>query len=91
MALIGSKRPRETVVPSSKKRQKLDKAFPGLKANGDTTVPDSLPWNDVPLPDRLDDAEGFFGLEEVDDVEVVKDSISGRVGFRVGRAHQKGF
>ena len=25
------------------------------------------------MPDRLDDVEGFFGLEEVDNVGVVKD------------------
>jgi len=33
------------------------------------------------MPDRLDDYEGFFGLEEVDDVEVVKDASSGKTKF----------
>lgn len=46
------------------------------------TAADSLPWASTTLPDRLDDAEGFFGLEEVSDVEVVKDEDAGRVSFK---------
>lgn len=34
---------------------------------------DALPWNEVAMPDMFDDAEGFFGLEEVEGVEVVKE------------------
>ena len=34
---------------------------------------DALKWKRLPLPDRLDDAEGFYDLEEIDDVEVVRD------------------
>jgi ATP-dependent RNA helicase DDX24/MAK5 len=34
---------------------------------------DSLKWKTVSLPDRLDDAEGFYELEEIDDVDVVRD------------------
>lgn len=33
---------------------------------------DALRWNEVQLPDMFDDAEGFFGLEEIDGVEVVR-------------------
>lgn len=33
----------------------------------------SLAWKDVQLPEMFDDAEGFFGLEEVTGVEVVRD------------------
>lgn len=33
---------------------------------------DSLKWREAKLPDMFDDAEGFFGLEEVDDVEVIR-------------------
>ncbi|KAK7744437.1 ATP-dependent RNA helicase [Diatrype stigma] len=33
---------------------------------------DSLNWREAQLPDMFDDAEGFFGLEEVDDVEVIR-------------------
>ncbi|KAI1006521.1 ATP-dependent RNA helicase [Podosphaera aphanis] len=34
---------------------------------------DALPWNEVEMPNILDDAEGFYGLEEVEGVEVVRD------------------
>ncbi|KAK7959801.1 ATP-dependent RNA helicase MAK5 [Apiospora aurea] len=33
---------------------------------------DALKWKEAELPDMLNDAEGFFGLEEIDDVEVIK-------------------
>jgi ATP-dependent RNA helicase DDX24/MAK5 len=43
---------------------------------------DDLAWKKTPLPDRLEDAEGFFGLEEIDDVEVVKDADGGRIVYQ---------
>lgn len=49
---------------------------------------DELAWKPVALPDRLDDAEGFFGLEEIEDVEVVKDEKNGRIEYRVGKISQ---
>ncbi|RPA84150.1 P-loop containing nucleoside triphosphate hydrolase protein [Ascobolus immersus RN42] len=33
-----------------------------------------LRWNTVPLPDRLDDTEGFMGLEEIEGVDIVKEN-----------------
>ncbi|KAI7704985.1 hypothetical protein KC322_g6455, partial [Hortaea werneckii] len=42
---------------------------------------DDLAWRDVAMPDRMDNYEGFFGLEEVDDVEVVKDEATGKISF----------
>lgn len=33
---------------------------------------EALRWREAELPDMFDDAEGFFGLEEVDDVEVIR-------------------
>ncbi|KAL9016450.1 MAG: hypothetical protein Q9185_006219 [Variospora sp. 1 TL-2023] len=44
---------------------------------------EALPWNQVNLPDRLEDAGGFFGLEEISDVEVVRDENLGRVEYRL--------
>jgi ATP-dependent RNA helicase DDX24/MAK5 len=46
---------------------------------------DNLQWREVAVPDRLEDAEGFLGLgiEEIEDVEVIKDPKSSRVQFRV--------
>jgi len=50
----------------------------------DTTYSvDALPWNEVALPHKLDDAEGFFGLEEISDVEIVRESKAGKVEYKV--------
>ena len=47
---------------------------------------DQLAWREVALPDRFEDAEGFFGLEEIENVEVVKHPGSKEVQYRVGRS-----
>ena len=87
MALIGKMSQRDHAASRPRKRQRVDKAPQQSKAALGTVNVDLLPWNEVPLPDRLDDAEGFFGLEEVGDVEVMRDTASGKVEFRVGKAH----
>jgi len=46
----------------------------GLKA-------EALRWKPISMPDHLEDYEGFFGLEEVDDVEVVRDLENGKLSF----------
>jgi ATP-dependent RNA helicase DDX24/MAK5 len=38
------------------------------------------------LPKRLEDAEGFYGLEEIDDVDVVRDESNNHVMFRPNSA-----
>jgi ATP-dependent RNA helicase DDX24/MAK5 len=43
---------------------------------------DELAWKEVAMPDRLDDVEGFFGLEEVDGVDVVG-TEGGKIEFKV--------
>ena len=40
-----------------------------------------LKWRSVDVPGALDDYEGFFGLEEVDDIEIVK-TESGQIKFQ---------
>jgi len=59
----------------SKKRQKIDPR--AAKVDSDVKkIPvalDALPWNEVEMPEMFDDVEGFFGLEEVDDVEVIRE------------------
>lgn len=70
----------------ARKRQKLD----GSGASVDKVVApkaapknvrlDDLNWKEVQMPDRMDDFEGFFGLEEIDDVDVVKEE--GKVSYR---------
>lgn len=77
-------RPIPAASQRSKKRQKTD--APSQSKVSSTTkhilapdekfIPiaaDALPWNEVELPEMHDDAEGFFGLEEIDDVRVIKD------------------
>jgi ATP-dependent RNA helicase DDX24/MAK5 len=56
----------------SKKRQKIEQKSKNAGPKRQIAV-DSLPWNEVKMPDMFDDAEGFYGLEEVDDVEVVRE------------------
>ncbi|KAL8803745.1 MAG: hypothetical protein Q9200_006084 [Gallowayella weberi] len=69
---IGSKKRKRDGENQPRKHPKSSKAV-GV---------DALPWNQVSLPDRLDNAEGFFGLEEISDVEIVKDEKLGRVEYR---------
>ncbi|KAH7381264.1 P-loop containing nucleoside triphosphate hydrolase protein [Phaeosphaeria sp. MPI-PUGE-AT-0046c] len=78
------KRPHTAQKPAHKahKRQKVEK-----KPRPEIPVPkrkirlDDLGWTQVSLPDRLDDFEGFYGLEEIEDVSVVKDPVTGNVSF----------
>ena len=65
-------------IESSKRQQKI-------KAK--TVLVDDLAWKEVSVPSRFEDAEGFFGLEEIDNVEVVKDSENGKVNYRVGKIY----
>ena len=72
-------RPVPAASQRSKKRQKIEPASSYAPAGAGSDVRkvpvalDSLPWNEVEMPDMFEDAEGFFGLEEVDDVEVIRD------------------
>ncbi|KAJ5993637.1 ATP-dependent RNA helicase mak5 [Penicillium sp. IBT 35674x] len=43
---------------------------------------DDLNWKEVAMPDRMADAEGFFGLEEIDGVDVIRASDNGVVQFK---------
>lgn len=86
MAPIASKRLRENKLELPKKRQRVE-AVPNTNSKPTSNALDSLRWKQVTLPDRLEDAEGFFGLEEIEDVDVVRDTQSGKIGFRVGEAH----
>lgn len=83
MASANSKRRRlDSPTKPRKKQRKQASGLDGQKAK--TVGLDALPWSQVKLPDRLDDAEGFFGLEEISDVEVVRDQKLGKVEYRVG-------
>ena len=41
------------------------------------------------MPDRLDDVEGFYGLEEIDDVEIVKDPVTGNLTFETTKTEEE--
>ena len=76
------------------KRQKLAK--PNLsEQTGKVAGPggkfveiNDLAWKEVSLPDTLEDVEGFFGLEEIDDVEIVRDGDG--MQYRVGKYFRSG-
>ncbi|KAI1099498.1 DEAD-domain-containing protein [Jackrogersella minutella] len=65
-----------TNIPAIKKakpNQPASKSIKKTKAKKRTSA-DSLQWRKAKLPDMFDDAEGFYGLEEVDDVEVIRNN-----------------
>lgn len=81
--------PAKVAAMKARKRQKLDDSTNVAPAKSRREAPsshavrlDELEWKEVSMPDRMDDYEGFFGLEEIDDVEVVKSADDGKVSFR---------
>jgi ATP-dependent RNA helicase DDX24/MAK5 len=64
----------------SGKRRKVQ----NFVANANSLVTDeNLQWREVAVSQRLGDAEGFSGLEEIDDVEVIKDKDRSHIQFHV--------
>lgn len=58
------------------KRPKAPGAGPKRQKNNigkKVTSVHSLAWKSVDVPEMFDDAEGFYGLEEVEGVEIVRD------------------
>jgi ATP-dependent RNA helicase DDX24/MAK5 len=45
-----------------------------------------LQWKSVDIVDSLDDYEGFLGLEEVDDVDVIRHKDTGKTSFKAAAA-----
>jgi ATP-dependent RNA helicase DDX24/MAK5 len=91
MSKTGQKRSKSTEIPnSSRKRRKVDckpKETTSTKTASATSVAtlsaNELAWREVTPPERLDDAEGFLGLEEIEGVEVVRDERGNHTHFRV--------
>jgi ATP-dependent RNA helicase DDX24/MAK5 len=73
-------RKKRKVKVAPEQRQKIRP--PGAAPNS-TLSANELNWKEVTPPDRLDDAEGFFGLEEIDDVEVIRDDQGKQACFKV--------
>ncbi|KAF2650358.1 DEAD/DEAH box helicase [Lophiostoma macrostomum CBS 122681] len=85
MAPSATKRPRPSHSSAhSRKRQKVANAIPNATKPRKVRL-DELQWQDVELPDRLDDYEGFFGLEEIEGVDIVKDETTGAMHFETSR------
>jgi ATP-dependent RNA helicase DDX24/MAK5 len=84
MSRVQTKRAhREDGIPARKKR-KIEAKWRRRNAESSSALvqSDKLKWREVTLPDRLEDAEGFFGLEEIEDVEIVRDGDGKEVLFR---------
>lgn len=74
----------KTQALQSKKRKKAAKADSANDNSWDGIVEiDDLNWKDVALPDRLEDAGGFLGLEEIDGVDIIRPQGSSEVRFKV--------
>jgi ATP-dependent RNA helicase DDX24/MAK5 len=73
------------------KRQKLEKASrpPASVPSRRRIKLDELTWNEVSMPDRLEDFEGFYGLEEIEDVHIVKDATSGQMTFETAKSEEQ--
>lgn len=70
----GDRKKRDRAPPATSEPRKRSKA----SDNGRTSI-DKLAWQEVAMPDRLDDVEGFMGMEEVDGVDVFKTDDGGLV------------
>lgn len=72
------------------KRQKLEKApKQATKKQKRRVQLNDLGWKTVGMPDRLEDTEGFYGLEEIDDVEVIKDTTTGNITFQTTKTEEE--
>ncbi|AMD22858.1 HHR089Wp [Eremothecium sinecaudum] len=61
------------------KHQFKNKASSVKESNGRIVDPSELKWKKVDIPDTLDDFGGFYGLEEIDGVDV--EVVDGKVKF----------
>ncbi|KAI9717451.1 MAG: ATP-dependent RNA helicase [Chrysothrix sp. TS-e1954] len=83
--------PRKIIDMRKRKRQRLEPAQDVQTRLGDphrltraakqSLRADELRWSASEMPDQLDDYEGFFGLEEIDDVDVIRDTTTGIVSY----------
>ena len=84
MAPIGRKRITRDEQSKARKKQRVERHADNSSRPSDAKIInlESLPWTAVE-PEQLEDAEGFFGLEEISDVDVLKDPAVGRIEYRV--------
>ena len=77
--------PPKVAAMKARKRQKTDdsdRVQPAKKQKDRiVTRADDLAWKSIPVPDHMDDYAGSYGLEEVEDVEIVRDEKTGQMSF----------
>ncbi|KAL4770466.1 ATP-dependent RNA helicase mak5 [Aspergillus nidulans var. acristatus] len=84
---MGQKRQRDQKGPvlHVKKRKRTGKPANVAEKESEPEVVvgvDDLDWKEVALPDRLDNFEGFFGLEEIEGVDIVRPQGNGQLRFK---------
>ncbi|KAJ5776270.1 uncharacterized protein N7511_001281 [Penicillium nucicola] len=81
---MGQKRGHDSKAQAlqTKKRKKSTKADVSDEGANAFVGVEDLNWKEVALPDRMEDAEGFFGLEEIDGVDIIKGENGGEVQFK---------
>ena len=87
---MARKRARDPNSTDTRKRRKVTTPEENDSSDGGIFNADQLDWKAVQLPDRLDDAEGFYGLEEIDDVEILRGFGEGNVRFKVSAGYLEG-
>ena len=58
-------------------------------AEAKTVRVEELAWKEVAMPDRLEDVEGFFGLEEIEGVDVIQEGGAKLFKVRRGSLHSR--
>ena len=91
----GIKRKRPSQTPQARKKVASEKSQLHKIGRGPAVRGDNLKWKEIPVSQRLEDAEGFLGLEELSDVEVIQDLSGKGVSFRPvlgsgGQGHEDG-
>ncbi|KAF1938148.1 ATP-dependent RNA helicase-like protein MAK5 [Clathrospora elynae] len=72
------------------KRQKVEDFPKPLPPKAKRRVQlNELGWKTVSMPDRLEDTEGFYGLEEIEDVVIVKDATTGNLTFETTKTEEE--
>ncbi|KAJ5716223.1 ATP-dependent RNA helicase mak5 [Penicillium malachiteum] len=83
---MGQKRGRDSkpqAIEAKKRKKGAKAAIASEDDSWDGLVSvDDLNWKEVAMPDRMTDAEGFFGLEEIDDVDIIRTEGSGEIQFK---------
>ncbi|EFR04867.1 ATP-dependent RNA helicase MAK5 [Nannizzia gypsea CBS 118893] len=88
--MANKKRPMKPAEPP-KKRLKTNKPGKGSRAalTEEVTNIDALDWQTVQPPDILEDAEGFYGLEEIEGVDIVRPAGGEQLKFLAAKSSIK--